>query len=319
MKAPMIQQWNVSFERQLPWASLVRVAYEGQESYHLFGSVEGNAAIYNPALSATANRTNVNTRRPLGQYYQGLALGEDVGTASFNALEVSMEKRMTQGLTFLAGYRWSKALDESEEAFFDADAYSTPNPKNDRGPASFNVPNQFLCSYSWMIPTPHGIGSVGSYVLGGWETNGILTLHSGLPFTISSGIDDSLSAISKDRADLVGNPGVPGGRSTAQQLQEWFNTQAFVVNALGTFGTSERNFLEGPGLANFDFSIVRSFPIKKGPLAERQALQFRKELFNSLNHPNFNAPSASVSSSTFGRVTSAGNPRILQFGLKFVY
>jgi hypothetical protein len=319
IKAPMIQQWNVSFERQLPWASLVRVAYEGQESYHLFGSVEGNAAVYNPALSATANRTAVNQRRPLGQYYQGLALGEDVGTASFNALELSMEKRMTQGLTFLAGYRWSKALDESEEAFFDANAYSTPNPKNDRGPASFNVPNQFLLSYSWIVPTPHRMGSVAAYVLGGWETNGILTLRSGLPYTISSGVDDSLSGIGKDRADLVGNPSLPGGRSTAQQLAQWFNTQAFAVNALGTYGTSERNFLEGPGYSNLDFSLVRSFPIKKGPLAERQAIQFRTELFNALNHPNFSAPSASVSSSTFGRITSAGSPRIIQFGLKFVY
>ncbi len=319
MKAPMIQQWNVSVERQLPWASLIRVAYEGQESYHLFGSVEGNAAIYNPALSATANRTNVNARRPLGQYYQGLALGEDVGTASFNALEISMEKRMTQGLTFLAGYRWSKSLDESEEAFFDANAYSTPNPKNDRGPSSFNVPNQFLLSYSWVIPAPHSMNALGRNILGGWETNGILTLRSGLPFSVTSGIDDSLSGINKDRADLVGNPSLPGGRATAQQLQEWFNTQAFALNALGTFGNSERNFLEGPGLANLDFSVVRSFPIRKGPFAERQALQFRSEFFNGLNHPNFNAPTASVSSSSFGRITSAGNPRILQFGLKFVY
>ncbi len=140
MKAPMIQQWNFTVERQLPSAMLLRVAYEGEESYHLFGSVEGNAAIYNPALSAAANRTAVNSRRPLANY-QGLPLGENVGTSSFNALEISVEKRMTHGLTLLGGYRWSKCLNEGEEAFYDTYAYSSPNPKFDRGPCTYNVPN----------------------------------------------------------------------------------------------------------------------------------------------------------------------------------
>jgi hypothetical protein len=319
IKAPTVQQWNLTVERQLPWASLLRVAYEGEESYHLFGSVEGNAAIYNPALSATVNRTTVNARRPMGQSYQGLALGEDVGTSSFNALEISIEKRLSSGLTFLGGYRWSKCLNESEGAFFDSNAYSTLNPKNDRGPCSYNVPAQFRLSYSWRIPTPRGMGFFGRHVLGGWETNGIINLRSGLPFSVTSGIDDSLSGINKDRADLMGNPGLPSGRSTAQQLLQWFNTQAFAANALGTFGNSERNFLQGPGLATFDSSIVRSFRIPKGPFRETQSLQFRAEFFNTLNRPNFNNPNATVTSSIFGRITSAADPRILQLGLKFVY
>jgi hypothetical protein len=92
-----------------------------------------------------------------------------------------------------------------------------------------------------------------------------------------------------------------------------------VANALGTYGTSERNLLEGPGFANLDFSVTRSFRIPKGPFAETQALQFRSEFFNVLNHPNFNVPTASVSSSSFGRITSAQSPRILQFALKFIF
>jgi hypothetical protein len=91
------------------------------------------------------------------------------------------------------------------------------------------------------------------------------------------------------------------------------------VNTLGTYGNTPRNYLEGPGSANLDFSIVRGFPIRLGPLAESQVLQLRGEFFNVFNHPNFNTPTASVSSSNFGQITGAASPRIIQLGLKFVY
>ena len=319
MKPPTIQQWNFTVERQLPWTSLIRVAYEGQEAYHLFGSVEGNAAVYDPRLNAADNRRNVNQRRPLGQYFQGLALGEDVGTSSFNALVVSVEKRMTQGLTFLAGYRFSKCLNESEAAFFDANAYASPNPRFDRGPCSYNVPNQFRLSFAWRIPETKALGMIGRQILGGWETNGIVNLRDGLPYTISSGIDNSLSGIGKDRADIVGDPSLPSDRSKADKLLRWFNTAAFVQNALGTYGSASRDLLIGPGLATYDMSIVRAFRIPAGKHSESWALHFRAEFFNLFNRANFNNPQTSVTSSTFGRVTTAGDPRIVQFGLKFVY
>jgi hypothetical protein len=322
MKAPMIQQWNLTVEGQLPMASLVRVADEERESYHLFGAVEGNAAVYNPALSASQNRLTVNARRPMGQYYQGLALGQAVGTASFNALVVSFEKRMTHGLALIAGYRWSKCLNESESAFFNADAYTTPNPKADRGLCGYDVPHQLRFSYSWQLPNFTSLGNLAHHVLGGWATNGIVVVRSGLPFSVVSGIDNSLSGINQDRADLVGNLSSSGDRSKADQLNRWFNTAAFTQNALGTFGSAGRNILRGPGFANVDFSVTRSFKIPFGPNAESQALQFRAgffNIFNILNHANFNNPVNSVSSSTFGRILSAQDPRIIQFALNFVF
>src|SRR5258708_29263031 len=140
------------------------------ESYRLFGSIEGNAGVYNPALSAAANRTAVNARRPLGKDYQALFLGKDIGTSSYSALVVSLEKRMTQGLSILAGYRWSKCLDENETApTFSANAYSSLNPLNDHGPCGYNVPNQLRFSYACRIPAPRSVGFFGRHVLGGWE------------------------------------------------------------------------------------------------------------------------------------------------------
>jgi hypothetical protein len=318
MEPSFIQQWNFTIERQLRWSTLVRAAYEGQNADHLPGGIEGNAAVYNPALSAAANRQNVNARRPMGQYYQGLILSKNIGTSNFNALNISVEKRLSQGLTFLAGYRWSKCLDTVNEnaATYTAYAYSSTNPRFDYGPCVYDVGQQFHFSSVWLLPSVKSMGFVGRHVLSGWEVNGLLTLRSGLPFTVTSGIDNSLSGIGLDHADIVGNPSLPGDRSKGDQLKQWFNTQAFVANALGTFGTSSRNLLRGPGFSNLDFSVVRWFPITK---REAQKLQFRAEFFNVFNHANFNNPNSSVSSSSFGRITGAADPRIVQFSLKFVF
>ncbi|HUQ90754.1 MAG TPA: carboxypeptidase regulatory-like domain-containing protein [Bryobacteraceae bacterium] len=319
MKAPTIQQWNFTIERQLPASALIRVAYEGQSAYHLFGSVEANAAVYDPLLSVNDNRRTITQRRPLGQYYQGLALGKNIGTSSFNALVVSVEKRMAHGFSVLGGYRWSKCLNMSDSAFFDANAYASPNPRFDRGPCGYNVPHQLRFSYGWQLPGFQSLGSIAKTVIGGWQTNGILNVRDGLPFSVSSGIDNSFTGIGRDRADIIGDPNLSNDRPKAERVAQYFNTRAFQSNALGTFGTSSRNMLIGPGLATFDIAISKQFPLRFGKFAETQKLTFRAEFFNLFNRANFGNPNASLISSTFGRITSAGEPRITQLSMKFVF
>ena len=146
----------------------------------------------------------------------------------------------------------------------------------------------FYISYNWEIPGIPSLGFVGKRILGGWESNGILTLANGQPFSAWSGIDDSLSGIGLDRADVVGNPNLGGGRSRSQQVAEWFNTSAFKANALGTYGSVGRDTLLSPGLENFDFSMIKNIPLPVGPLKETQRLQFRAEFFNLFNRTNFN-------------------------------
>ena len=116
--------------------------------------------------------------------------------------------------------------------------------------------------------------------------------------------------------DIVGNPSLPGGRSRGDQILKWFNTAAFTANAPGTFGTLGRNTRVGPGYANLDLSLFKAFPM---PFSERHKLEFRAEFFNSLNRVNLGNPTTSFSSSLFGRITSAGDPRILQFGLRYSF
>jgi hypothetical protein len=209
-------------------------------------------------------------------------------------------------------------MDESEEAFFDTDAYSTPNPHNDYGPCSFNVTGQFKGSFVWDLPRAKTGSSIADYALSNWEANGILILQDGQPFSVLSGVDNSTSGIGLDRADMIGNPALPKGRSHAEEAQEFFNTAAFQVNAPGTYGNTRRDSLSGPGYEDFDFSLVRTFPLPIGQ-KDAQTLQFRAESFNLFNRVNFSNPTATVSSSANGTISAANTPRILQFALKYQF
>jgi hypothetical protein len=315
MAYPVIQQWNLATERQLPRGFLVRAAYEGMQSYHLFGGVEQNAAIYLPGQSTFEN---TQQRRPMGQYFTSNSINTATGTASYNALSITAEKRVTHGLTFLAGFRWAKMLDDLNGGgtSLGQGDYTTPNPKFDRGLSSVDVNKQFIGSYVWELPKLTSLGFFARNVLGGWESSGILTLRAGFPYSIRSGLDYSYSGIGLDRADLVGNPNLPSGRPKAAKLTEWFNTAAFTFNAPGTFGNSGRDILRAPGLATFDFALSKSFPL---PFSEGHRIYFRAEAFNLFNRANFGRPDRTISDPTFGQVLSAGDPRILQFALRYSF
>ena len=146
--------------------------------------------------------------------------------------------------------------------------------------------------------------------------NGIVTLQSGAPITIATGVDNSFSGIGQDRVDIVGDPRLDSGRPKADQIARWFNTAAFRENAAGTFGTLGRNTERGPGLSVVDFSAFKNFPM---PYAESHKLEFRFEVFNLFNHANLGNPNTTLTSSVFGRITSAADPRILQLGLRYSF
>jgi hypothetical protein len=318
MKPPTIQQWNLTLEQQMPFATLFRISYEGSAADHLFGAVEGNAAVYNPALTQKQNVANYNARRPMGAWYQGLSLNENVGTASYNSLTASAQRQVTRGLTFLTGYRWSKCMDEADPGGFNSDVYATPVPRADRSRCAYDVTNQFKASGVWDLPAAHLGWAAANQILSGWAVNGILTLRGGEPFTVLSGVDDSTNGIGKDRADIIGNPKLPTGRSHARTAAEYFNTAAFKSNGLGTYGDTPRMFLTGPGYEDIDLAVLRSFamPLQR---MESQRMEFRAESFNLANRVNFSNPTATVSSKSDGRITSASDPRILQFSLKYIF
>jgi hypothetical protein len=222
---------------------------------------------------------------------------------------------MTSRVTFLAGFSWQKTMDILSGTAFEGNGNAHPYGQIDLdyGVSNFHRAARFTGSFNYELPSPIPAGAL-KYVVNGWQVNGIVILQSGGPLNITTGIDNSFSGINQDRVDIVGNPRLDAGRPTAERIARWFDTSAFVDNAPGTFGAIGRNTERGPGFANVDFSAFKSAPM---PYSENHHLEFRFEAFNFLNRVNLNNPTTARSSSLFGRITSAGDPRILQLGLRY--
>ncbi len=299
-------------ERSLPGSTVLRVAYQGAAGRDLFQTSDLNAAVYGPG----ANRTNTNQRRPRPEFTQ-LTLSGTYGWSDYHGLVLSLERRLASGFTFLLGYSWQKSTDIISSTAFEGNGVTHPYGQValDHGLSDFSYAGRFIGSFNYALPYTGRRGPL-RYLLGGWQTNGIVSLQTGGPFTISSGLDNSFSGIGLDRADIVGNPALPGGRSRGEQIASWFNTAAFAINAPGTFGSVGRNTLYGPGIANVDFSAFKKFVM---PYSESHNLEFRAEFFNLFNRVNLNNPNSNRSSSLFGRIITAGDPRILQFGLRYSF
>jgi hypothetical protein len=308
---PDIYQWNLSLERALTGSTLVRLTYQGSNSRRLFHASELNPAQFGPG----ADRTNTDRRRPRPEFTQ-LTFSGTYGRANYHALVLSAERRVAANLTFLLGFGWQKSMDLLSNTAFEGNGNAHPFDRIERDYAvsSFHRAARFTGSFNYLLPKLGGASRAASYVFGRWQTNGILTLQSGGPLNIVTGVDNSLSGIGQDRVDLIGNPKLSSGRPTADRIARWFDTTAFRENALGTFGTLGRNTGRGPGIATVDFSLFKAFPM---PFSEKHEMELRGEVFNLFNRVNLGNPNTSRTSTVFGRITSAADPRILQLGLRY--
>lgn len=305
-----VMNWNFTVERQLATDILVSVGYVASKGTHLSYNNDANAPL--PSPDATAD--NEDARRPYQQYQQ---ITQDMSGAnsSYNSLQVAAEKRFSHGVTLSANYTWSRSIDEVSYQT-DLCGINIINPYNVReyrGVSDFNVPHRFVLNYLWQLPSPkQGLKRA---LFGGWETSAILNWQSGFPLNISSGGDYSFSnpARGNDQAQVITTPHYTHG-STNDKITQWFTTSAFTAPADNTFGNAGRNILIGPGTFNIDFSAHKVFSF-----GERYQLQYRAEFFNFLNHPQFYNPDTTLSDSTFGQITSARDPRIIQMALKFLF
>jgi hypothetical protein len=242
----------------------------------------------------------------------------NAGWTHYNALQLTLEKRTSHGVSFLANYTHSKTTDnqstDKQLAVTNPDPF---DPTFNDGLADEDVPNAFLFSGVGEMPTLKSAPRLVRVLAGGWGLSGTVTWANGEPFSITSGQDNSRSGVNLDRADLVAgvSPYLASNRPRAQELGEYFNTSAFTENALGTFGDAPRNLMRNPNYFNVDAAVQRTFPI-----GDRFHLKFRLEEFNATNHTHFSQPGANVSAaSTFGKITGAGDPRILQLAGRLVF
>jgi hypothetical protein len=308
---PNIHQWNFTLEQALPASLVFRGTYQGSAGRRLFHAAELNAAVFGPG----ATLANTDQRRPRREYTQVTYAGT-YGWSNYHALVTSVERRFSSGLTFLGGYSWQKNLDVLSNTAFEGNGNTHPFDRisKDYGPSNFDRRHRMTASFNYQLPYK-GKGLMG-VLAGGWQTNGIFTLQSGGPLNVSEGVDVSRSGIGQDRVDIVGNPKLSSDRPKGEQIFRWFNTAAFASPAFGTFGTLGKNTERGPGLASVDFSTFKNVAM---PWSEAHKLEFRAEFFNLLNRANLGNPNTARINALFGRITTAGEPRIVQLGLRYAF
>jgi hypothetical protein len=315
LRTGYMQHWNFNVERQVGSKGVFEVAYVGSKGTKLLTARDINQpqpSVLPPGLPFVP--------RPDFRF-DDIDLLESRANSNYNALQARFQQRLSRGFTALASYTWSKSIDDASNFFSSTGDPNFPqnsyNVAAERGRSNFDVRHRLSVSYSYALPLGKGLQGWTSTLLSGWETNGIVTLQSGRPFTVAllSEIDNSgtgrsiLGFGANDRPNLVGNPEL-----SSRTPERWFNTAAFAFPAPGTFGNAGRNILDGPGFQNVNASLV-----KNTALSERFNLQFRAEAFNLFNHPNFNLPDNFFPSPSFGRISSARDPRHIQFGLKLLF
>jgi hypothetical protein len=250
----------------------------------------------------------------------------------YKSLQLRLEKRFSGGLTGNVSYTLGEALSGAPDhistsgggAGFDTGVFREPQDGNnlraEYGPTEFDVRHRFVASYIWELPFGHGRRYGSNWnrgmelALGGWQLTGIHVLQSGLALTatFAGSTVVNLGGERRARPDLVGDPELPSSQRT---LERWFNTDAFAAFTVPkAFGNAGIGLMRGPGMSNFDFTLAKNFY-----MTERRYVQFRTELFNAFNHPNFGPPNIARDSSGFGRILTAANGRIIQFGLKFYF
>jgi Carboxypeptidase regulatory-like domain len=346
-KTPTVQEWNVSLEQQLSANTSLRVSYVGSFGYHGLLSIDPNTIP--PQVCASASCSSGGTGSVKGTAPQGAEYIPGPGASrpnpyvsagffwyteansSYNAVEVDISHRFSQGLQFRGNYTFSKNLDinsgltgaqANNQAQMVMDPYDVGR---DWGPSALNPANQASISGSYELPFGKGkpwgnnFGGFGNRLVSGWQLNTIVTLLSGFPITPLVGSNRSGDGDTRnpDRPSLKSGFSGPVILGSPNQ---WFDPNAFALPTPGTYGTLGRGVYTGPGLATVDASLFKDTAI-----SERASLQFRAEFFNLLNRANFGVPNATVFSGgaispSAGLITStATTSRQIQFGLKLIF
>ena len=309
---PVTYNFNLTFEREVTQGVMARAAYVGSRNRHGRFGVQLNPAIYAPG--ATTGTTDA--RRQFAAAHIG-AVNSQVQDrkSNYNSMQLTLSKRYAHGFTITSNYTLSKV-----EGNFGSELIPYFLPQDQSlvwGPLDQDHRHRFTTS--WVLDLPGAsMDGPARWVLGGWQWSGVMQYQTGSPFTVTSGSDNSLDGIGNDRAKLTGaSISAPSG--SCSNCVWWFNPAAFAKNDLGTFGTVGKGAYYGPSLHSWDMSLSKNFRYSNAGY-----VQFRAEFFNVFNQVNLSNPNTNVNNaSTLGKITStdsaSGDPRILQFGLKFVF
>ena len=316
---PMVQKWNFAIQRELPGQMALEVGYQGNHSSHQLLQPDFNTC---PNYATLNPNINCNTLRPYPD------IGSISGTASFGygnyeALTAKLEKRFSKGLQFISSYTYGHALADSGTTLSGSNGLYTKDPANfatSYASASWDIRHTFVTGFTYQIPFGRGMTYGGNMnrvldsVVGGWQTNGILTLHTGQPYTLrANGCQGIFGGCSPDLVSGTNPNAAPAGGRTPG---EWFNIANVVAPGPLSEGTLGLQTNYAPPTRNLDFSVFKDFRF-----TERYILQFRAESFNLANTPQFSVPDNTLGDANFGKVTStnAGSERHIQFALRLQF
>ncbi len=309
-KDPYMHEWNFGVERRFKdWVG--EASYVGKAGVHVGLRHNVNDPVPSP-------EPRPELRRPYPLFGPILGRFQKQNT-SYNALQTRLQRQFGHGFSFLGSYTWAHAIDLESREPSSAVVQDFRNIRGSRGNSAYDVRHRFVASGLYELPLGKGKkflnNSKGftSKLVGGWQTNGIVSLSTGNKHFVRVSQDRANvgAGFRNVRPDVTRNPNLPRGERTPER---WFDTSAFQLQPFGQWGNSGRNILTAPGQNVVDFSLF-----KNNFIGERFNVQIRAEFFNAFNHPNFETPQDVIDGPNFGRVTGADRPREIQFGIKVIF
>ncbi len=325
LKMPYINQWNLSIQRQIGKDWLIAGNYIGSTGIHVLNSNEGNPAVYIPGSSCLINGTpftpcsstnNTIQRRALnlknqdqGRFYSNVVNADDGGTRRYNALLLSVYRRVSNGLTVQGNYTLSHCIDQGQTTIVQNNGGQIPGRRG-LNQGNCDLDRRHIFNLSTVYATPQFSNGTLRILGTGWKISGIVRVLSGSALTVASGLDNALSGTTDQQPNQV----LASPYSAKQSAASWLNPAAFVQPPTGTYGAMGPRNVRGPKSVRMDMGLARAFQVR-----EKQSVEFRAEAFNVPNLVNLGNPTVNFTSATFGQILSASDPRILQLALKYVF
>jgi len=326
-------QWNFTMQHQLTNSITFQVGYVGQTARHL--AVPKNLAqLYlNPDHTVGPSRFFVDHQNLLNDPLDALPLATfSSATSNYNALQAELQGRLSHGMSYQLSYTWSHCLTDAtgffgesgsnqQSASQDAWYQNVYDPKADYGSCYFNVTNNFAGYFIYDLPFGRGrtyggdMNKVANAIVGDWRVSVIPSFRGGFPLTLGANDSSGTKFAFGPRPDCNGPPVVLGkvkATGSAAPGYQWFSPAPYSQPATGYFGNCSVGSVYGPGEANIDLGVSKSFPIH-----EAQNLEFRAEFLNAFNHPILNAPDVGFGDNTLGVINSSQGARNIQFALKY--
>jgi hypothetical protein len=288
-----------------------------------FGRIPASSSLGDPTI------TRAQLMKPYPEFTTVSLYRNNVGKTEYNAFYFKVQQRLSGGLSYLVSYTRSKLLDQASSVF-DASIPTGPvsnssspadtyNPHLENDYSTGDIPHVFVTSAVWELPFGWGRPFNPKGVVGGivrdWSLTAILTMQSGVPIpVVQSTNNNAFAGFLIQRPLLVGDPELPADQRQTGPDGHWFNTAAFATAPQFVLGTASRNPVRGPGYRNLDIALIRRINVAPG-----RAIEMRAEAFNVTNTPAWGSPNGTFGSPAFGTITTAGDPRVIQLGLKFLF